>query len=332
MRCRTAAVLNGRPGPETGAVPGEYSAGRRPRFTLMSHSRYSAWAALGLLLAVGSQAQGQGRPLCRFADNRIDESSGVACPLTGDYFFTHNDSGDRARFFAVNRAGQTLAVFRVPGAEAVDWEDMARGPGEGGKSALYLGDIGDNDQKRATVQVYRVPEPPVDPARRNVEAATAPAVRYDFRYPEGPQNAESLLVHPVTGRIYLVTKDASLSYVYAAPVRLTPGKTHTLQKIGAIDFGKLPSPAESLSERLKRLLATGAAFSRDGKRIIVRSYLEAYEWNVSNGDVAAALKKAPTRIGLTATSQGEAITYVGNSYNLLITSEGKGSPVYELAR
>jgi len=44
---------------------------------------------------------------------------------------------------------------------------MAAGPGpERGKSYLYLGDIGDNNEARAEIVVYRVPEPALTDTRK----------------------------------------------------------------------------------------------------------------------------------------------------------------------
>src|SRR4029079_19547388 len=83
--------------------------------------------------------------LFTFRDPQIAESSGiVAATARDDVVFTHNDSGDTARFFAVDHHGCTIGVFTAPGVTATDWEDIARGPGR----SLWLGDIGDNDAKR----------------------------------------------------------------------------------------------------------------------------------------------------------------------------------------
>src|SRR5687768_666059 len=73
--------------------------------------------------------------LCRFADDRITESSGAVTSSVSDgWFFTHNDSGDEARFFVVDRRCRTLATHTMPGVDSNDWEDMARGPDEAGVS------------------------------------------------------------------------------------------------------------------------------------------------------------------------------------------------------
>src|SRR4051794_20300739 len=82
--------------------------------------------------------------LCHLQDSRITESSGLA--VGPGVLWTHNDSGDSARFFALDRRCRTLATYTLPGVQATDWEDMARGGGY-----LWLGDIGDNSATRSTI-------------------------------------------------------------------------------------------------------------------------------------------------------------------------------------
>ena len=91
----------------------------------------------------------------------IKETSGIAASRRVDnVWWVHNDSGDSARVFAINTSGQTLGEYALSGASAIDWEDIAAGPGPtAGVSYLYVGDIGDNDQKRRDLVIYRIPEP-----------------------------------------------------------------------------------------------------------------------------------------------------------------------------
>ena len=113
----------------------------------------SRLAALTALLATaGAPATAADPLLCALQDERLTESSGVA--VGRDVLWTHNDSGDSARFFALDRRCRTVGTFTVAGATATDWEDMARGAG-----ALWFGDIGDNASTRAEIAVWRVPEP-----------------------------------------------------------------------------------------------------------------------------------------------------------------------------
>src|SRR5207247_1030146 len=98
-------------------------------------------------------------------------------------------------------SGVLLAEFDLGGATNVDWEDIAVGPCSSG-TCVFLGDTGDNDMNRTQYAVYRVAEP--DPAAGAKQMV--PSTRLPFVYPDGPHNAEALLVHPTTGDVYVVTK------------------------------------------------------------------------------------------------------------------------------
>ena len=181
--------------------------------------------------------------------------------------WAHNDSGDRARVFALRPNGSVLADLDVPGAEAVDWEDIAiRG------KELYAGDLGDNNRERASVDVYRFAEPQV-PAT----GSTSPATRLTLRYPDGAHDAETLLVDPRSGDIVIVTKDFSgRSGIYVSHNAST-----TLRLAGHLNLG----PGG---------LATGGDVSADGRVVAIRTYGNVYAWRRPSGtSLAAALRRKP---------------------------------------
>lgn len=254
-------------------------------------------AVLGVPAAAGGD--GLGRLTCRLADERVTESSGVASTSwSDDVVWTHNDSGDRPRFFAVETPTcRVRAVYDVTGARAIDWEDMARSG-----TTLHFADIGDNDARRESVTIYDVPEPIGVDAGGGVRPS---AVRV-LRYPDGAHEAESVFVDPGTGRLAIVTKAfAGDAAVYLAP-RNGNGE---VERVGAVPVN----------------LATGAD-ARPG-RIIVRDYLSAYEWNVRPGEtLAATLEAAPEPVALPVTGQGEAIAYSRDGSGIWTTSERRGGP------
>ena len=89
----------------------------------------------------------------------LTEASGIAAsrPYPG-VLWTHNDSGDPARVFALNAHGEHLGIYTIAGASNRDWEDIATGPGpEPGRSYLYIGEIGDNSAVYVTKYIYRLP-------------------------------------------------------------------------------------------------------------------------------------------------------------------------------
>ena len=260
------------------------------------------------------------RPLCHLRDSRITESSGVA--VGPDVLWTHNDSGDTARFFALDRHCNTLATYDVTDETATDWEDMARGAGY-----LWLGDIGDNAGTRSSIAVVRVPDLAVSKGSHHLTGAV-----FRFAYEDGPHDAETLLVHPRTGQLYVVTKSYyGLAGVYAAPLHPLEGKVNTLTKVVSVTTrltgtsgGPIGPPGE--------LSVTAGDINAAATRVVLRTYTDAYEWTVAGGDVAKALSGTPTVTALPRTDQGEAIAYDTDGRSWITTSEGKGAPVDRIAR
>lgn len=266
-----------------------------------------------------------------FADPRITESSGLAGSSTSDILFTHNDSGDRARFFAVDAQGRTVTVYTLPGVQARDWEDMARGPDEQGRSSLWLGDIGDNNALRdGGILVHRVREP--EPTTRP-NVTTEPPTSFRLRYPDGPGDAEALLVHPRTGRLYVVSKPlAGPANVYAAPARLDPGGPNRLALVASVAFASTGTAGGPGIGGLAQLLVTAGDIAPDGSRVALRTYTDLYEWTIEGDDVAGAFAGTPVVTPLPPTRQGEGLTYRSDGSAVLVSSEGERAPVHRLAR
>lgn len=259
-------------------------------------------------LSDGQRKFGAPRLLTSLTDKRIDESSGVAPSyLTPGDYYTFNDSGDTARFFKFDEHGKILGVYGVPNAVNIDWEDMASAK-LNGQSYLFFGDIGDNAGKRKTIKVYRVPEP------AGSECVADQII--ELRYPDEPHNAETLLVHPKTGDITVVTK-ASLhpAGIYFLQCPKASG-SYVLRKLADIDVNAVMREAK---------LITGGAWSHDGKHVVLRTYLGAYEYPVS--DPMKWFVNKPIRIQTNIEMQGEGITYALDDKVLITTSEGNPCPV-----
>lgn len=265
-----------------------------------------------------------------FADARIDESSGlVSSSLVDGVVFTHNDSGDAARFFAVGPDGRTQVTYDLPDVKARDWEDIARGPDEQGRSSLWLGDIGDNNAQRDDgILVHRVREP-VPGAEERV--TTEPPTSFRLRYPDGPGDAEALLVHPSTGRLYVVSKPLSgAAKVYVAPDRLDAAGSNDLNLVAQVFLESTGTPGGPSIGGLAQLLVTAGDIAPDGSRVALRSYTDLYEWAVEGDDVAAAFAGEPTVTPLPVTRQGEGVAYSRDGGSVLVSSEGDRAPVHRL--
>ncbi len=174
--------------------------------------------------------------------------------------------------------------------------------------------------------MHRVPEPAVGERLGRVTS-------FRLVYPDRPQDAETLLVHPRTGRLYVVTKAVlGPSVVYEAPQRLDPAGRNVLRRVGEVDVPPSRTaggPAQAGS--FGRVLVTAGDIAPDGSRIALRTYTDLLEWPLGDRDVGKALEGTPTVTPLPATPQGEGLAYRADGRAVLTSSEGAGSPVHELA-
>ena len=265
--------------------------------------------------------------LADLQDITINESSGLAASRTNPgIYWTHNDSGDGPFIYAFDGQGKKRGVWRVSGAQARDWEDMAAGPGPDRKRHyLYLGDIGDNQTRRSEIIVYRVAEPSVSQAgaasSKAKPALTEAADIIRLRYPDGAHDAEALLVHPVTGTLYIVIK-TPLAYpgVYQAPAPLAMNGTTTLSHAGVLSVPSLFG-------------VTGGAISPDGRRVALCDYRQGFEIVLPRRESFESIwKQALTTVALGDREQGEAITYRLDGKALLATSERVPTPLIQVAQ
>jgi hypothetical protein len=255
----------------------------------------------------------------------LKEVSGVAVSSKNpDVVWVHNDSGDTARVFAVDaKTGQTLGTYTLSGAKAVDWEDIEIGPGPvPGQSYLYVGDIGDNGLSRSWITVYRVPEPVVTGTAANPTSASLSGVdTFNLKYPDGPHNAESLIVDPKSGEMVIIDKtSAGNPTIYEAPGGLASGSTTTLQDVGTLPLGSGGGN-----------LVTSADVSRDGTQVAVRTYDHVLLYNRDpSEDIAKVLEQQQPVAGpVPDEQQGEAIGFLPDGTGYVTTSEGTNQYLHE---
>jgi hypothetical protein len=255
-----------------------------------------------------------------FRDTRIDESSGLVCSLRHPgIFWTHNDSLSAPRLYAVDSQGQTRAEIRLRDAANVDWEDMACLRRPDGSAVLLVADIGDNLHLRSAIDLYELAEPdlPPEPGR---EILVSPLRRWRARYPDGRHNAETLLVHPQTQRMMILTKDPSgHSRLYAFPASAKPGEVAVLELLTELNLPALPRLGKAPHHAQQ---TTGGAISADGRWLAVATYSYILEWALpTDGDVARALTQPPVYWQPPVTPQLEAIAYAQDGNSLWFSSE-----------
>jgi len=252
----------------------------------------------------------------------IDEASGIAASRSNaNVLWVHNDSGDSARVFAMTTAGTHLGTYSLSGATALDWEDMAIGPGPTvGAQYLYVGDIGDNNAIRSNITIYRVAEPTVSSTQSPVTTSLTGVERLQFTYPAGARDAESLFVDPLTRDIYILTKREDPHRLYRAPYpQSTTGST-------MLEFVTTYADPNWL---------TAADISPDGDEIIARALGDdsGRLWQrPPGGTIADAFNTTPIVIPLREEPQGEAIGFDPQGAGYYTVSEGGREPIYYFAR
>jgi hypothetical protein len=193
----------------------------------------------------------------------LPEASGLAVSRrTPGVLWSHNDQGPPV-VVALDTGGAVKGRVTLTGATIEDWEDVEVGSCPAG-SCLYVADIGDNTARRRRITVYRVPEPlPAD-------KATSPAEAFHAAYPEGPQDAEALLVTP-KGEVFVATKgETRPAALYRFPMPLKPGASVTLERVAGLEGEVGPKGGKGKAKNRQRI--TGGAVSPDGKWAALRTH------------------------------------------------------------
>ncbi|MFI1888953.1 WD40 repeat domain-containing protein [Streptomyces jumonjinensis] len=254
-------------------------------------------AALLLLTVAATPASAAGDPGFTIEDPRITESSGLAASRAHPgVYWTHNDQ-DEPRVFAVDsRTGKTVATVTLRGVgKPRDMEAISVGP----DGRVYVGDIGDNlNGSWSHVWIYAFPEP------ESLQDTTVNATQYTVKYANGPRDAEAMMVHPKTGRVYIASKKRDGGALYEGPETLTASGANTFRRIADVPW------------------VTDGAFSPDGKELVLRSYFSArgYQWR--NGGLG------PDH-GVEAPFQGqsESVSFSADGGALMFGTEGERSEV-----
>jgi hypothetical protein len=256
-----------------------------------------------------------------------NESSGIAASsIHPDIFYIHNDSGDKARFFAVRSNGELKGEFHYTtetlGPYGVrDCEDIAVGPGPAkDKSYVYMADIGDNGSSYSFVNIYRIPEPPLPQSPDSVMKLNSATLF--VKYPDGAHDAETLMIDPVEKLFYIVTKRHKTVGVYTAPLAFNNKDTVTLTKRCELRFRGL--------QPFKWIVS--GDISKDGSQVVLKSYSKVYYWKrEGNEPIWITLQRKPKLPQYEQERLGEAIGFADNGRSYYTVSEGLRQPIYHYA-
>lgn len=261
----------------------------------------------------------------------VDEMSGIVRSTRhGNVWWVHNDSGDRARLFAIDstgairrsprmtgryafgRAADTTGVevwpgVQLSGASNVDYEDIAMR-----NDTLYVGDFGNNANRRRDLGIYELPEPHHSTPYVRPMKFIPIAYPDQNRYPPKKRHydAEGLFVDH--GTLFVLTKRRDTTGSITAGTTLYRVETehpHRTNRLHEVDrHSSIPPP-------------TAAARSPSGDRLAVLSYATVWVFPRPT-ESSKWLSTTPRKIDLPAKQlkQSEAVTWDGPN-TLRITNE-----------
>ncbi len=274
-------------------------------------------AALVALLVTAAPAVAAGRPqeaaastACTVTDPRLIGLSGLA--VTADGYVAISDSNidkTKIRIFYLDAQCRYVRSIGYP-TSAYDPEDLAVGR----DGTLYVADIGDNGRTRRSIGIWRLPP-----------GSTRPQL-YRYTYPDGAHDAEALLLAADDTPI-VVTKDPLVANVYVPTGPADPSGTPVaLRKVGTFtpEVTGTPNGVGTVGD----VLVTGGANSPDRSRVALRTYADAYEWAVPDGDVVKAITTGrPQRTPLPGEPQGESIAYSRDGTQIFTVSDVETDPL-----
>lgn len=258
---------------------------------------------------------GERREKGKVKSDEITETSGIAASRRNPgVLWIHNDSGDKARIFAINSESDYLGEFELDGVFHFDWEDIAVGPGPDGESCVYVADIGDNLKIRGVVTIYRIPEPKVDPEDEDLDEKLKNFGTFKFSYPDGARDAETIMIDPIDKSLYLISKEKNRAGIYRAAFPFAKDETVEFELAGELTG-------------YDKFVAGDVA--PDGSGILMKTIDDIYFFPRKSGEsISYALSKTPRKVDYEPEKQGEAIGWSASGDGFYTLSEGDDPELY----
>ncbi|MHC8949488.1 hypothetical protein [Sphingobacterium hungaricum] len=237
----------------------------------------------------------------------LNEVSGmVASRENPESFWVHNDSGDEARFFLIDKQANLKATYYLDSIEAVDFEDIAWLQMDQ-TNYLLLADIGDNRAVRNEIKLYLIKEPKSDSADSIYHIPSDEIRTIVLNYPDKARDAEAIFVDPVDQSVFIISKRDFKSGLYQVNPFTAVKKDHyVLKKIGEFPFS----------------FVTAADISPDGSEILLKNLVNIYSYKREKQQpVQRILSKNYVSIPYSPEPQGESITFDLNGKDFYTVSE-----------
>lgn len=275
----------------------------------------SATVTATVSIAVGLPLGGTVAPptdVCVIQDKRATELSGLVATATGYVGINDSQFDPKALgiiYFDANCKVTKIVPYPTP---ARDPEDLAVAP----DGSLWVADIGDNldsAARRTTVALWQVP------------GAGGPPVIHRLMYPDGPHDAEAILFTSAGAPIVITKEPNGKAGLYEPVGPLVPRTTEGVGMKRVGEFAPRATGENNVLGLLGEVVITGAAASPDRRRVVLRTYTAAYEWDVPDGDVVKAITTGTPRVtALPDEPQGESIAYTFDGTGFLTVSDERG--------
>jgi len=246
----------------------------------------------------------------------LREVSGIAASKTNPkVLWLHND-GSSGDLVALSSTGKLVALLQCD-SPIVDLEDVAIGPGPQPQvDYLYLGDIGDNAARRNEIRVIRFAEPRLS-GDRGQTMQIREAQEFRLVYPDGPHDAEALLIDPETGDVVIVTKERRVARLYTVSQKSLNSK----------------APAQlTLAGNAEASDVSAGSISPNGKLILLRRESQGWLWRRKAGaSLTETLAAKPEKVAVQGKRQGpngEAVSFSPSGDSYYTVSEGKKQSIY----
>ena len=274
-----------------------------------------------------AEARVEYRALIR--DSRVDEISGFAASRRfPGILWTHNDSGDQAKLFALDEQGEVRATLHLRGARNLDWEDIALRPDKDG-DLLLIADTGDNGGLRQELVIYALREPTLlQDARPRIEW------KMRFRWPDGARDCEALAVDQETGELLLISKKRVPPELFRLPARPQGSRIEVAELLGTLHGIEQPTAADLARNPVYgryRSQVTAASVSPDNRWLAVLNYRRVMLYPRADGQGwADAVAAAPITLTFPWLPQAEALSFSTDGEHLLLGSEKLPVPLIAL--
>lgn len=229
--------------------------------------------------------------------SEVNECSGLIKSSKDTTFWTHNDSGGKPEIYEVDIRGKLLSTINFTNLENEDWEEITRD----NNGNLYVGDIGNNDNKRRSLMIYKVKES--EPSKvEKISFHYADQERFPPAKEDKNFDCEAFFAHGDSLYLFSKNRGNNLVKMYAVPSK-------------AGNYALLPK-----GQVLINAMVTGAAISPDEKTFALLTYGKVVFFGIKNHQIDF---KHPKKCYTFAFQQSEAITFLTNNTLLISNEQGE---------